>query len=840
MNMKRNMLATIIMASLLAACNGDDGKDGKDGKDGQNGSAGGNGSSGKNGAAALVVHTELPVGHAQCTDGGIRVTSGTDTNENGKLDGDEVSNTSYVCQQNNQDYFERIATYPVCLQFDNSCDTDEETVAEISAASEDGMVVYYTDGEQEAFGAVSIENPEQPQGLGTFELQGEPTSISALGNYLLVATNLSKDDTQSGSLEIYNIMDTAKPMLERSIALAGQPDSVAVSKDGNYAAIVLENERLDEDTPFPQTEAGEVIVLKAMGGVDSWTTSTVALKGLADNHADDPEPEYVDINDNNIAVVTLQENNHIVLIDLETAKVTKHFSAGTVNLAAIDNKEEDRIQLTGSLSDVPREPDGVSWINNDFFATADEGDYKGGGRGFTVYNTQGKVVYQAANQLEHLAVRFGHYPEGRSENKGNEPENIEVGEFGDDNYLFVASERANLVFVYDVNDADTPKYKQTLPAAVGPEGILAIPSRDLVIASSEKDDRGDKMRAGLNIYRYGSKYNRYPSIQSVNDANGHPIPWSALSGLVAADDSKHLYAVEDSAYTHSRLFKIDASKQPAVLTAAMQIKDSNDVLKGLKVVAVDAAEDAKSDARKDVFDSADLAAMVNEDKTVNLDPEGIAMAANGGFWLVSEGSGTVGDKKKPVNSVNLLLKLNKDAEITRAHRLPEALENVQLRFGFEGVTESDGKVVIAMQRAWNDEETVRIAKFDPSNTSWKFFNYTLDEPKSQNGGWVGLSEITALKDGEFLVVERDNQSGPDAAIKKLYRISLKGLADGADVTKMMVRDLMPDLTRYNNLAFEKVEGLAVMPDGNVFIVNDNDGVDDNSGETQLLNLGKIL
>jgi hypothetical protein len=26
----------------------------------------------------------------------------------------------------------------------------------------------------------------------------------------------------------------------------------------------------------------------------------------------DPEPEYVSINDNNVAVVTLQENNHIV------------------------------------------------------------------------------------------------------------------------------------------------------------------------------------------------------------------------------------------------------------------------------------------------------------------------------------------------------------------------------------------------------------------------------------------------------------------------------------------------------------------------------------------------
>ena len=31
----------------------------------------------------------------------------------------------------------------------------------------------------------------------------------------------------------------------------------------------------------------------------------------------------------------------------------------------------------------------------------------------------------------------------------------------------------------------------------------------------------------------------------------------------------------------------------------------------------------------------------------------------------------------------------------------------------------------------------------------------------------------------------------------------------------------------------------VMPDNTIYIVNDNDGVDDNSGETQLLNLGRL-
>ena len=46
--------------------------------------------------------------------------------------------------------------------------------------------------------------------------------------------------------------------------------------------------------------------------------------------------------------------------------------------------------------------------------------------------------------------------------------------------------------------------------------------------------------------------------------------------------------------------------------------------------------------------------------------------------------------------------------------------------------------------------------------------------------------------------------------------------------------------RPTGLIAEKVEGSAVTEDGDVYIINDNDGVDDNSGETNLINLGDIL
>jgi len=51
---------------------------------------------------------------------------------------------------------------------------------------------------------------------------------------------------------------------------------------------------------------------------------------------------------------------------------------------------------------------------------------------------------------------------------------------------------------------------------------------------------------------------------------------------------------------------------------------------------------------------------------------------------------------------------------------------------------------------------------------------------------------------------------------------------------------MSHLSKTGGLTLEKVEGLAVTEDGTALIVNDNDGVDDSNGETQLLKLDAVF
>jgi len=581
----------------------------------------------------------------------------------------------------------------------------------------------------------------------------------------------------------------------------------------------------------PQAPTVFLMIVDMKVAPSTWKARKVDLD-VADLFPGDAEPEYVDINENNIAVVTMQENNYIVLVDLKDGSLVKHFTAGKVNLDKIDKTEEGIISLTESLTDVPREPDGVTWIGTDYFATADEGDMDGGSRGFTIFDTSGKVVFTSGNAMEHQVVRMGHYPDERSGNKGNEPENAEYGVYGDNKYLFVASERSSLVFVYDVADPAKPVLKQVLPAGVGPEGVLAMPARNLMVAASEKDARGDKMRSVINIYQYQAADATYPTLTSADDANGNPIAWSAMSGLAAdANKADTLYSVEDSFYKKNRIFQIDTSSTPAKITKAITLSDAGKVFAN---VAVSTGTDA------DEFTADDLKKMINDDDTVNIDPEGVAVASDGGFWVASEGSGTKSDTaNRPINSLNFIFKTDANGSIEQVITLPDAINAKQIRFGFEGVTEYNSQVYVAFQRAWEGEANPRIGIYNTANKTWSFVFYPLDKAESQNGGWVGLSDITSIGNGEFLVLERDNQGGPDAAIKRIYKIDLSAATADSTVIKTLALDLMDKLNATGGLTYEKVEGMAVLPNGNTYIINDNDGVDDNSGETQLINVGKL-
>jgi hypothetical protein len=323
-----------------------------------------------------------------------------------------------------QTFFTRVSTFPVCKQLEATCNTNTVTNAEIVTATANGKTLIYSDGLSNSIGFVDITDPSNPLAKGSISAGGEPTSVSALGDkYVLSCVNTSTNYINvSGKLIV---IDIASQAIVATFELGGQPDSIKVSNDGKYAVIAVENER-DESInggDLPQNPPGYVVVVDIDITQDpqmTWKLTTVTVAGLPGlDVPSDPEPEFVDINDNNVAAVTVQENNAVVLIDCKSKNVVRSFTAGSTSVSTVDVISNKLIENTGTRTAL-REPDGVAWIDTRYFVTADEGDWKGGTRTFTIFDSNdGQVVFSSGNELELIVTRYGAYPEKRNK-KGNE------------------------------------------------------------------------------------------------------------------------------------------------------------------------------------------------------------------------------------------------------------------------------------------------------------------------------------------------------------------------------------------------------------------------------------
>lgn len=744
-----------------------------------------------------------------------------------------------------QSTFERTATYPVYENRPEGEDKSAETVAEISTVSKDGKTLIHTDALAQRIGFIDISDPNAPKGLGTLDLKAqghakdEPTSVAVYGDYLLVVIDETAGDfaNPKGRVDIVRISDRTRVS---SIDLKGQPDSIAISPAGApgkpTAAIAMENQRDEDlnDGNLPQLPTGFVQTIDLSGDAKDWKATPIrfeddngklldAVKKAGLDTPEDLEPEYVSINGKNQLAVTLQENNGVAIIDLQTNRITNVFSAGSAEVKGVDTQSDKLINPTDTLPATPREPDAIAWIDDNHVATANEGDWKGGTRGWTVFDASGKIVWDAGNSVENLAIRHGLHNNKRAKKKGVEIEGIATAKMNGTNYAFVGSERSNFVAVYNVNDPANPQFVQMLFTTNGPEGILPIPERNMLAVSSEVDEPDNAVRSAVTLYRLGGQESQ-PSIVSTDEGDA-PIGWGALGALTAdPKDANRLYAASDSAYANGWVYTVDASKQPAVITERRAVKRDGAP-----------AED--------------------------LDIEGISVAADGGFWIASEG-------KKGKD--NRLFHTDKDLNITSTVELPADVAEHIGKWGLEGVSSTKDEngveqLFVAIQRPlWKDpeakdrealegENTTRIGKYDTKTKKWQWFGYELEKPAGK-GDWMGLSEITALDDKHLLVIERDKLNGPDAKVKRVMKVTLpegsaEGAAAGANgdasggalpmVNKELAVDVLPKLRATNGWTQEKLEGFTIAADGQMYAVTDNDALEDATGETVFLRLGKV-
>ena len=123
--------------------------------------------------------------------------------------------------------------------------------------------------------------------------------------------------------------------------------------------------------------------------------------------------------------------------------------------------------------------------------------YSFGARSFSIWSGGGQLVYDSGNDIAEITLAetpsIFNGEDGRSDDKGAEPESVVVKKIGDKQILFVGLERNNQILVFDVSNPSAPEYIQLLSNGgdVGPEGLFFVSAgqspngKDLLIVSNE-------------------------------------------------------------------------------------------------------------------------------------------------------------------------------------------------------------------------------------------------------------------------------------------------------------------------------------------------------------------
>jgi hypothetical protein len=224
-----------------------------------------------------------------------------------------------------------------------------------------------------------------------------------------------------------------------------------------------------------------------------------------------------------------------------------------------------------------------------------------------------------------------------------------------------------------------------------------------------------------------------------------------------------------------------------------------------------------------------------------LDPEGVRLGRHGAIYFSDEYGPSVFEFS-PEGKRTAVLKVPPKFAVHHpsADADEEAANNSsgrQTNGGLEGlaIVPSGAKLYASMQRpliqdSAPDEKSAgkrigtntRIVEFDLTAGTTREFLYPLDASAN------GVSEILAINDHEFLVLERDGKAGAEAVAKRLYKIDVAGATDISDreslppkaipegvapVRKALFLNLLDSEFGLAGAGFPaKIEGLAFGPD----------------------------
>lgn len=105
-----------------------------------------------------------------------------------------------------------------------------------------------------------------------------------------------------------------------------------------------------------------------------------------------------------------------------------------------------------------------------------------GARSFSIVDAQGNRVFDSGDEIDRFIAQYfpENYADGRSDNKGSEPEGVTIATIDGRTYAFITLERYNGTIVYDVTDPEAPTLTTFLVNVgdVSPESGFFVSAED--------------------------------------------------------------------------------------------------------------------------------------------------------------------------------------------------------------------------------------------------------------------------------------------------------------------------------------------------------------------------
>jgi hypothetical protein len=327
--------------------------------------------------------------------------------------------------------------------------------------------------------------------------EGEPlpltanTTVDAKGTVSIIDRGANTVTTLD-----FTAFDAAPPAGVRVVtpgnlpSLDWEPEYIAISKDGLSAMVTLQEAnavaRIDLTT-------NRITGVTSLGLKDH----SIAVNRLDTSDRDGAGGAALPGNWVTVPVKGMYQPDTIAAY--ETGGKTFYVTANEGDSRNLDDavsgafNEEVRVGSSGYVLDPTAFPDAAALKKNGVLGrltvTTSGGDLDGdgdydeihvfGGRSFSILDDQGHAVFDSGNQLEELL--FAAFPElvddGRSDNKGVEPEGVTVLEIGGRTIAFIGFERSlkSVVAMYDVTDPTQASFIDFIvdDGSISPEGLVA-------------------------------------------------------------------------------------------------------------------------------------------------------------------------------------------------------------------------------------------------------------------------------------------------------------------------------------------------------------------------------